>query len=107
MQYIKHGTSGIRGYFNYINYGRERGWTVFYRYRSSNTVFEYKVFLQKMFQTCMIFCEEFKVPSKLLQRNALRRNKLTTFITTRIYVNQIKTRNTDTSYSISEINTYN
>jgi hypothetical protein len=55
-------------------------WTVFYRYSSRDTLFEYKMFLQQMLRTCMIFVEEFKVPSELLQRNALRRNKLTTFI---------------------------
>jgi len=57
-----------------------KGWAVFCRYSSRDTLFEYKMFLQQMLQTCMIFVEEFKVPSEPLQRNALRRNKLTTFI---------------------------
>jgi len=60
MQYIKHGTSDISGYYNYINYGKERGWTLFYRYSSCDTVYEH--FLQQMFQTCIIFGEEFMVP---------------------------------------------
>jgi hypothetical protein len=53
----------INGYFNYTNYGTEWVLTVSYRYSSRDTVFEYKVQLQLIFQTCMAFGEEFMVHS--------------------------------------------